>query len=194
MNPRLVVWDFNKEINVTLEDALISLESLKFMLGGAIHKPTSTKPTIVRHTEEVVCGEDGKVPKPIEHLSKVEMTPTASENHPIRVINLTTGVRCQLEYAAGNESNAIDGTYAIDFKNSALIDNNATAAPTTTQQTKKGDHLRLFWDEQVTDATTEAAVEVTISPSVFPGTYRVVGDTFMRSAATGKDEANWLAA
>ena len=34
----------------------------------------------------------------------------------------------------------------------------------------------------------ESAIEVTISPSTFPGTYRIVGDTFMRSEKTGKDE------
>ena len=38
-NPKLVQWDYGKEINVTLEDALMSLESLRFMLGGAIKKP-----------------------------------------------------------------------------------------------------------------------------------------------------------
>ena len=40
-NPRLIQWDYGKEITVTLEDALISLESLRLMLGGAIHRPTS---------------------------------------------------------------------------------------------------------------------------------------------------------
>ena len=38
------------------------------------------------------------------------------------------------------------------------------------------------------DNGTETAVEVTISPDTFPGTYKVVGDTFMRSEKTGKDE------
>lgn len=54
---------------------------------------------------------------------------------------------------------------------------------------KKDDHIRIFWDEIVKPSTAyESAVEVTISPSTFPGTYKVVGDTFMRSQATGKDE------
>lgn len=37
-------------------------------------------------------------------------------------------------------------------------------------------------------ATTKATSTITISASSFPGTYYVVGDTFARSAATGKDE------
>jgi len=50
-----------------------------------------------------------------------------------------------------------------------------------------GDVIRVFWDEEVT--STNAAVEVTISSNTFPGTYRVVGDTLIRSQKTGKDEA-----
>ena len=33
-NPKLISWDYGKEITVTLEDALMSLESLRFMLGA----------------------------------------------------------------------------------------------------------------------------------------------------------------
>jgi hypothetical protein len=92
-NPKLVQWDYGKEINITLEDALMSLESLRFMLGGAIKKPETTAPIVVRHTEEVVCGDNGVVPKPKDHLTGVTLTPTASEGHPIRLINMTTGTR-----------------------------------------------------------------------------------------------------
>lgn len=54
----------------------------------------------------------------------------------------------------------------------------------------EGDRVRFFWTEEV-DGQDEAksAVEITISPNTFPGTYRVVGETFMRSEETGKDEA-----
>ena len=43
-------------------------------------------------------------------------------------------------------------------------------------------------EEVKNDTVGETAIEVTISPSTFPGTYRVVGDTFMRSEKTSKDE------
>ena len=176
-NPRLVVWDYNKEINLTLEDALISLESLRFMLGGAIHRPEAAKPVIVHHAEEVVCIAGGVVPKPAEHLSGVEMTITASETYPVRCINLTTGLRTQLT------SGTLDGTKKINFKNPA-------AGAETPVASKEGDHILLFWDVPVQNTEgAETAIEVTISPDTFPGTYRVVGDTFMRSEKTGKDEA-----
>ena len=182
-NPRLVQWDYGKEINITLEDALMSLESLRFMLGGAIKKSSSEK-VIVRRSEEVVCGANGVVPKPRDRFADIELTPTATYGHPIRLINLTNGARTQIVVeSASGASKTIDGTKAINFINPAIF---GDATPHATAQ---GDHIRIFWEEEVDSASTgESAVEVTISPDTFPGTYRVVGDTFMRSEKTGKDE------
>ncbi len=146
------------------------------MLGGAIHRPAAKEPVIVRHTEEVVCGENGVLPKPKDHLTGIELTPTASADHPIRLINLTTGTRTQLT------TGSIDGTRSVNFKNPKMIGESPVASA-------KGDHIRIFWEQVVTsEAASESAIEVTISPSTFPGTYKVVGDTFMRSEKTGKDE------
>ena len=188
-NPKLISWDYGKEITITLEDALISLESLRFMLGGAIHRGTSDKDLVtVRHTEEVVCGANGIVPKPVDHITDAEYTVVASTTAPVRVINLTTGVRTQLT------SGTIDGKKAIDFVNEAMLgtttDEETNETTAASVATKQGDRLRIFWTETYNKAAdADKAVEVTISPDTFPGTYRVVGDTFMRSQATGKDEA-----
>ena len=190
-NPKLVQWDYGKEINITLEDALMSLESLRFMLGGAIKAPkTATEKVIVRHTEEVVVDSSGKVPAPKDHLTGTTLYPKASYGHPIRLINLgggtnstTAGARTQIAVTeVGGADQTMGALNTIKFKNPAAgID--ALTDPTP------GDHIRIFW-EDVVDGTTanESAVEVTISPDTFPGTYRVVGDTFMRSEKTGKDE------
>ena len=184
MNPRLVQWDYGKEITVTLEDALLSLESLRFMLGGAIKRPTTAAPVVVRHTEEVVCGDGGAVPKPTDHLTRETLTPTAVADHPIRLINMTTGVRTQL-VATGSDVITIDGEKAITFVNPKMQPGETGYAVTT----KKGDHIRIFWEEVITSETgSETAIEVTIAPDTYPGTYKIVGDTFMRSEKTGKDE------
>ena len=191
-NPKLVQWDYGKEINITLEDALMSLESLRFMLGGAIKKPEANAPVIVRHTEEVVCGANGVMPKPKDHLTGVEMTPQATYGHPVRLINLSTGTRTQIVVEEANGAAIPVGGKAINFVNPALIGTETENDETTAieEKTKQGDHIRIFWEEVITGAQneTESAVEVTISPDTFPGTYRVVGDTFMRSEKTGKDE------
>ena len=183
-NPKLVQWDYGKEINITLEDALMSLESLRFMLGGAIKRTVSTnEPIVVRHTEEVVLGTGGAMPAVKDHLTDVVLHPKALYGHPIRLINLTEGTRTQLEPASA-EAAAIEigeGS-VITFKNPKMIDG-------TTKAGTAGDHVRIFWEEVLDGADDpETAVEVTISPDTFPGTYKVVGDTFMRSEKTGKDE------
>lgn len=177
-----------KEINITLEDALMSLESLRFMLGGAIKRVGTNNDIIVHHTAEVVCEADNSVPFPKDLDGKkfdgIEgPVPTARPGHPIRLINLSKGTRTQLVVETGTL--ALPGNKPIDFINPAMINNNGSH----TQTTEAGDHIRIFWDEIVTTSTTlESAVEVTISPNTYPGTYRVVGDTFMRSQETGKDE------
>ena len=161
----------------------MSLESLRFMLGGAIKKPETNDSVIVRHTEEVVCKAGGVVPKPTDRWGTT-FEPKATYGHPIRLINLTTGTRTQLTVdTPQGEAKTIDGTKAINFKNDAMIGEN-------TAKTAENDHIRIFWDEVLTGVQDdiETAVEVTISPDTFPGTYRVIGDTFMRAEKSGKDE------
>ena len=182
-NPKLVQWDYGKEINVTLEDALMSLESLRFMLGGAIKRPGAGKTVIVRHTEEVVCETAGKIKLPEDHLTGKTLYPAAWAGHPIKLINLSDGSRTQLVASSSTQKEYLDPTANVTFHNPSLLD--ADKAPAV------GDHIRIFWEEAVTGAVdeTESAVEVTISPDTFPGTYRVVGDTLIRAADDGADEA-----
>ena len=186
-NPKLVQWDYGKEINITLEDALMSLESLRFMLGGAIKQPKADQSVFVRHTAEVVVGDDESVPAPI--VEGVKLYPTASTNHPIKLINLGGGVDAgtgKPSDCAGTRTQLTEGTFQ-DKNDITFI--NPKAGITTGKKPVPGDHIRIFWEEEVTSShATHSAVEVTISPDTFPGTYRIVGDTYMRSEKTGKDE------
>lgn len=147
------------------------------MLGGAIKRVTSEESIVVRHTEEVTVDADGKVPAPKDHVTGIEMYPAASTTHPIKLINLTKGYRTQITSGTMAKLNE------VTFKNPAAGIAAAGEAPAI------GDKIRIFWDEIVDASNTkEDAVEVTISPDTFPGTYRVVGDTLIRSADTGRDE------
>ena len=184
-NPRLVQWDYGKEINVTLEDALMSLESLRFMLGGSIKRPTSKDPVVVHHTEEVVAvagtgnnSEKVYVPAPKDHITGIQMTPAATTAHPIKLINLTKGYRTQIT----------TGTMAA--LNDVLFKNPSAGIASAGEAPAVGDKIRIFWDEVIIggENDVEDAVEVTISPDTFPGTYKVVGDTLIRSEKTGRDE------
>ena len=182
MNPKLITWDYNKDATVTLEDALLSFESARFMLGGKIRKAQQTAGqdttedaqddrfdvVKVNLNEEVVFSVDGdentsatSLPEIKNHLTgdKYAVQPDGN-TVPYKYINLTQGTRGQVD------------------KNN----------PITEANFKNGDHVRIFWTQEVKGTNGEAA-EIVISPDMFPGTYRIVGDTFMRSEATGKDEA-----
>ena len=180
-NPRLVQWDYGKEINITLEDALMSLESLRFMLGGAIKDSQKDATVVVRHTAEVVVNKSQKIPAPV--VGGVTLYPVASAAHPIKLINLGGGANST---TAGARTQITSGTMtdvnSVFFKNpkAGITENTAPTA---------GDHIRIFWETEVSSSTVgESAVEVTISPDTFPGTYRIVGDTYIRAEKTGKDE------
>ena len=179
-NPKLITWDYGKEITVTLEDALMSLESLRFMLGGAIKRSKTGEKVLVHRTEEVVAGTSGALPLPKDHITGDTLTPKAITNHPIRFINYGGGTGSTV---AGVRSQLTSGTMT---ENTSFKFKNDAAGITTAVPAAEGDHVRIFWVEEV--ETADAAVEVTISPDTYPGTYRIVGDTFMRSQKTGKDE------
>ena len=144
-----------KDINITLTDALISMESLRFMLGGQLKEPSSATKVAVHLTEEGTVKTTDTAPELKHHLTGTKLTLPAE----YRYMNLTTGVR-------------------------------GTVTAESTFKAAAGDRVRFFWTEEV-DGQDEAksAVEITISPNTFPGSYRVVGETFIRSEETGKDEA-----
>ena len=165
-NPKLVTWDYNKDVNLTLEDALISMESLRFMLGGKL-KQASTEESgkvKVRLTEEVVIETENTLPLVKNHLDDEAYGKQPTE---YKYINLTTGER---------------GEVTLGDQASEPI------VPAKTLKAAVGDHLRIFWEQEVDGSNKTSAVEIVISPNTFPGVYRVYGDTFMRNA-DGKDHA-----
>ena len=167
-NPKLVMWDYGKEINLTLEDALLSLESARVMLGGQIKKIGGEQGNEVTvHYTGVCTVEDGVV-----DLTKVENPSTKevykgldAKTTEVRYIDMTAGER---------------GVFTAEEDASSF----------EAEEKLNGHELRLFWKvvkkEEPTDGSN-TAVEITISPDTFPGTYKIVGDTFMKSASNGKD-------
>ena len=167
MNPKLITWDYNKDATVTLEDALLSFESARFMLGGKIRKAQQTAGqntadnadddqfdvVKVNLNEEVVIsvegGEDAvatSLPEVKNHLTgdKYEVQPDGN-TVSYKYINLTQGTRGQVD-----KTNTID---KAKFKN--------------------GDHVRIFWTQEVKGTDDGEAAEIVISPDMFPGTSEI---------------------
>ena len=59
-NPKLITWDYGKEINVTIEDALFSSKSMAIMFGNG--SVASKSGDTVTKTAVVNIDKDGKLP------------------------------------------------------------------------------------------------------------------------------------
>lgn len=59
-NPSLITWDYNKEVNVTLEDALFSTMSLKTMMGAGIKVASSSAKQEIDINEAIALDSTGK--------------------------------------------------------------------------------------------------------------------------------------
>lgn len=169
-NPKLISWDYGKEMTLTLEDALLSPESMRVMMGGSIRKASSADVVKVHVTSAIVKASDltgGKEKK--EVITKINDTYGHSWDMPAKykAIDMTTGARYDEECIKG-ETEGI-------------------SAP------QDDDQIRIFFEAEMKGATGTDAYEITISPSTFPGTYYFVGDTLLRSETSGNDEPyQWI--
>ena len=169
-NPALISWDFGLEINVTLEDALFSPKSMAIMQGaGVVEQATEQHEVTIDVTNEVY-----------EFTSTSRDSITLKHDYVENSIYIymidengrwTTGEQLR-GWKKGSEDNII----IIDSE-----DENATEIPV--EITK----VAVFYKTKI-DGTNGNAGVIKINSDTFPGTYRVVGDTYARNRATGKDE------
>lgn len=132
-NSPLIIWDYGKEITVTLEDALFSPASMAIMFGdenGAGQVTTITK--MYRKTFDSVEGIS---------TSGKKFFVAGTGDKPMVEITNTTSLSAGVEY---------------------------------------------FVEETISTGVTGSVIE--ISAETFPGTYKLVGDTYARNRNTGKDE------
>lgn len=77
-NPSLIIWDFGREITVSLQDALMSMASQKLMNGA---KLINDAEATVRINERITIGEG----------TSVTLKATPAEGTKVRYINFTKG-------------------------------------------------------------------------------------------------------
>lgn len=184
-NPKLVTWDYGKDINVTLEDAVISWEEMRILMGAIMNKGTDKKLKIRKNA--LVVLDKGATTVEFEAGSGL----TNKGHHELpgegvtvgKFVDMTNGVRGTVAFAytaadedAGTKAKMV--ATLTDSKNEAY-------KPVTTEE---GAKIRFFWEDDASEEATNAT-ELVISPDRYPGTYRVVGDSLIRSEKTGADEA-----
>lgn len=131
-NPPLIIWDYGKEITVTLEDALFSPASMAIMFGD----------------------KDGAgAVSTVTRMKKVALTSA--------ITSIPTGKK----YFKG-------ATSGVGMVTATTADLTAGA---------------IVYEEETTSlGVTGTKIEITAEN--FPGTYKLVGETFARNKKTGKDE------
>jgi hypothetical protein len=160
-NGKLISWDYNKEINVTLEDALFSAKSLAIMFGdGNVRTYASdAKKAYIMKTEEIV-----------NTVSRTLETLKASDDWSnVYVVN-------GKEYTKENAK-----FYRANITGTKREDADATDLKGT-ETIAKGETIFCTYDLEV------SASVIDVSANSFPGTYYITGDTFARSNNSGDDQ------
>jgi hypothetical protein len=171
-NPKLVSWDYGKEITVSLEDALFSAKSMSLMFGdgetpnevtGAV-----TRTTVMRATDGVdffvadMAGENGGAVRKNIWLGQV---PQGQEGESF------DNVKAKL------------GTVKIYDEKSNEIGTISKSEDWTSKETSYAGQ-KVF----VTYTLNAKSRTINISGDSFPGTYYITGDTYARSDVTGEDQ------
>lgn len=157
-NPKLVSWDFGKEINVTLTDALFSPASMALMFGD--------KDGVGISTEETQ-----------EKITKVAMT---------RILKTAADSTVEMDTAEGRKTVKVlaEGGSTYNTGITKVTDDKGADVPAAEFGSKKaGD--KFFVHYEVTPTSKKV---ININADTFPGTYYITGDTFCRSDVTGEDD------
>lgn len=176
-NPKLVSWDYGKEISVSLEDALFSAKSMSIMFGDG-ETPAEVTGTVTRtavmrvnsdgndfFVADLYDSSNGSVRKKVWFADNV---PGGQEGLTfVQALPKLSNVKMYDE--AGS---ALVGGAAIDD----LKDWTDARSPHV------GKKVFVTYEIKAKSRT------INISGDSFPGTYYVSGDTYARSDVTGEDQ------
>lgn len=159
-NPKLVSWDFGKEINVTLTDALFSPASMAIMFGDKDGVGISTGKT------------DEKITKVA--MARISETPA---NTTVEIDSKDGRKTVKVLADGGTTYNTTAGIVKVTGANDVDITAENFASQTA------GDKVFVHYE-----VTLQSKKVIDINADTFPGTYYITGDTFCRSDITGEDD------
>lgn len=176
-NAKLISWDYNKEINVTLEDALFSPKSMQIMFGnsGAKNDKPSTKTllkTIVVNNDKVTVSGEALV-APTQWLDARGVPQDISSPSIFK----EDGTLC----SSANDISGYEGKYFVSFQyttvNATVIEISADKFPGTyyitgdtyarSETTGKDDYFQFIIPKAKVTAENTITLEAEGDPSVF---------------------------
>lgn len=190
-NPKLITWDYGKEITVNVEDALFSPKSMSIMLGdgtvqqggGAYIMKTcvvrmgATANNVTKAQKEYIVADVYDATEGSKRVKLYLGTGTAPAGQ--------VALNGQLLFTDGQNVSKLydeDGTIIdSDFSAAELKDLYQIGQSDTTGAYSGHKFMFTYWLK----ATTKT---ITVSGDSFPGTYYIQGDTYSRSDVTGKDQ------
>ena len=172
-NPKLITWDYGKEITVNIEDALFSSKSMAIMFGNGT--VANKKAQDITKTAVVRFDSDGKLAKTF--VADVYDANVGSKRVKVRMDSATPAAD---EVAFANSGITL---VSLTSENGTVIDKDLTSSEWETARVDYKDQKAFV--TYTIKATTKT---ITISGDSFPGTYYVVGDTYARSDIDGRDQ------
>lgn len=157
-NATLISWDYGKEINVTLEDALFSAKSMSIMFGNGTVKDVAN------------ATESGLTDKKL--IMKTESYTAKSTDKPTQGAPNINGWE----------------PYFISPDGKRYLKLNPKFFTAQGVEVPDGTSLILNEKYFCTYDLAISGVVIDISANSFPGTYYVTGDTYARNEVTGDDE------
>ena len=167
-NPKLITWDYGKEINVTLEDALFSAKSMAIMFGnGGTNAVTDLRKTFVISVLQDLTSSECQTMIGVSGLKTLYNQKKISG-----FIVDGDDIYCEM----GGNNRAKVSQYTVVTEKGVKL----TASETVTA--KAGEKMFVTFNYQIVGQKIE------VSANTFPGTYYITGDTYARSSVSGEDE------
>lgn len=198
-NAPLLSWDYGKEINVTITDALYSPKSLTLMhtqnLSDLhVYNPGMYDSSLKSHeigikkyknlyvnTQGYIEGDESKT------KASALVAAATSASGAIDLLKKIGVDDREAETIVSFEKKIDDTTTVTNFINIYRAEDNEYFDASAT-----GKKFHSIEDGQVYiveyEATPAHKSELKINADTFPGTYKVVGDTYARNNRTGKDD------
>lgn len=174
-NVPLITWDQNRELTVSLEDALFSAKSLAMMYGGQVD---ATNPSHVLKTVAV---------------SSLFFKEGATGGYAVKINGTDVVIKdttARAYVVHGNDGENENGVLLNTITSTGTVGSSTSPASADALKVikKKFDYVTFNIAASFESGTDWVGETIDINASTFPGIYYVTGDTYARNYESGKDE------